>query len=88
MKSMRLVVPALLAAFALAGCSTAEKSAGTTMTVNPNCPMSGKAVDASHTEMYNGEKVGFCCGNCQAKWDKMSDAEKKACYQAAMKTGK
>lgn len=88
MKSIRLVVPALLAVFAVAGCSTQEKSAGATMIVNPNCPLSGKAVDASHTEMYNGQKVGFCCGNCQAKWEKMSDADKQAKFQAATKTTK
>ena len=32
------------------------------------CPLSGKAIDESKTAEYNGDKVGFCCGNCLKKF--------------------
>ena len=35
--------------------------------VNKNCPVRGKAVDGSTAVEV---KVGFCCGRCQAKFDK------------------
>ena len=35
--------------------------------VNKNCPVKGKAVDGSTAVEV---KVGFCCGRCQAKFDK------------------
>ena len=35
--------------------------------VNKNCPVRGKAVDGSSAVEV---KVGFCCGRCQAKFDK------------------
>jgi len=35
--------------------------------VNKECPVRGKAVDGSTSVEL---KVGFCCGRCQAKFDK------------------
>ena len=49
------------------------------------CVMSGEALDASSPSSdYMGQKVGFCCDKCQAKWVAMDDAGKQA-KLAAMK---
>jgi hypothetical protein len=54
--------------------------------VNAKCPMTGSPVDKSvTTRTFEGKTVGFCCGNCPPAWDKLSDAEKKAKLEAAMK---
>lgn len=44
--------------------------------VNSKCPVSGEPVDPAHTSNYLGKLVGFCCGNCKAKFD--ADPEKFA----------
>ena len=51
--------------------------------VNTTCPiMNSKinpaAVPAALTRTYKDKKVAFCCGDCPAAWDKLSDAEKDA----------
>ena len=39
------------------------------------CPMSGKKINPKkHTELADGRTVYFCCGSCQAKFEK--DPEK------------
>jgi hypothetical protein len=57
--------------------------------VNARCPIMGGKLDrenvpASLTRTFAGQKVGFCCGGCPAKWDKLSDEEKTAKLKAAM----
>lgn len=57
--------------------------------VNARCPIMGSKIDpakvpASLIRTFNGQKVGFCCGGCPAKWDKLSDDEKTAKLKAAM----
>jgi len=57
--------------------------------VNARCPIMGGKLDqdkvpATLTRTFNGQKVGFCCGGCPAKWDKLSDEEKAAKLKAAM----
>ena len=86
MKS-RLVLAALAAAaFAFTGCSSESKTASpSTAAANAKCPMTGKAVDGTHTVSYKGQNVGFCCGNCPANWAKLSDADKDAKLAAAKK---
>lgn len=37
--------------------------------VNDACPVSGKKVDPEATARHQGEKIGFCCGRCQAKFE-------------------
>ena len=37
--------------------------------VNTKCPVSGEAVDPSHFVVFEGRKIGFCCGNCPAKFN-------------------
>jgi len=36
---------------------------------NANCPVSGKAVDASQVSTYS-KVVGFCCGKCKSTFEK------------------
>jgi len=44
--------------------------------VNDKCPFTKAAVKTSKTAEWHDMTVGFCCGNCKAKWSKMSDSEK------------
>jgi hypothetical protein len=59
--------------------------------VNVRCPiLEGSTVDPnktpeSLTRMFKGQKVGFCCAGCVAAWDKLTDAERQAKLDAAMK---
>lgn len=57
---------------ALAGCSSTDKTdTAAAGMVNSKCPYSGHAVDAkSASSDFKGQKVGFCCGDCKAKFDK------------------
>ncbi len=51
------------------------------------CVISGEALDASSPSSdYMGQKVGFCCDKCQAKWTALSDADKKAKFDAMKKS--
>ncbi len=40
------------------------------------CVFSGKP--AKTFAQYNGQKIGFCCNDCKAKWQALSDDEKAA----------
>jgi hypothetical protein len=68
-----------------------EAAAATTKTasatpVNKVCPVSGEALPANaKTVSYQGKTVGFCCGNCPAKWANLSDADKASKLAAACK---
>lgn len=49
----------------------------------------GNAIDPnkvpdSLTREYNGQKVGFCCGGCPGRWDKLTPEQKDAKLKAAM----
>lgn len=49
--------------------------------VNTVCPvMPTHKVNPNTTDyaMYNGHKIGFCCGGCNNTWEKMSETEKQA----------
>lgn len=54
---------------------TSETSASTT--ANTHCPIMGGEVtaDGGRTE-WNGSTIGFCCPECQPKWEALSDEEK------------
>lgn len=43
--------------------------------VNDACPLSGRAVDAAEVSEQT-VVLGFCCGNCQSKFESAADAEK------------
>jgi YHS domain-containing protein len=38
--------------------------------VNAKCPLTGKAVSAEFVVEHEGRWIGFCCGNCKAKFEK------------------
>jgi YHS domain-containing protein len=38
--------------------------------VNAKCPVSGKDVDPQCFVVHEGKKVGFCCGDCKAAFEK------------------
>jgi len=88
MKVTALLVPVLAAAL-LVGCNRDSRNNnphnnnthGTKANmgmVNKNCPVSGRAASSEHTTQYKGQTVGFCCGGCPERFNKMSDAEKTA----------
>src|SRR5438876_208848 len=39
-------------------------------TINKKCPIAGKDVNKEKTSDYEGQTIGFCCGNCKEKFDK------------------
>ncbi len=70
----------------LVGCSSTTKTTDTASAgmVNSKCPYSGHAVDGTTMSDLNGQKVGFCCGDCKAKFDK-ADAQAKTDLVAKVK---
>lgn len=79
MKNLLLSGVAFLAVSLLGGCAQHKDTApAPTGLLCPVCVMSGEPVDPAVTSAYAGGKVGFCCEKCQGKWDKLSDADKKA----------
>ena len=42
--------------------------------VNATCPITGKPVQAGVTFVHQGKTIGFCCGDCLAKFKASPDA--------------
>ncbi len=64
------------------GCKK-EEAAPTAKFVNSSCPMMGRKIDPAKvpdtlTRDFKGQKVAFCCADCPAAWDKLSDTDKAA----------
>lgn len=85
---------ALLSAMIVAGCDS-DKKASTAKTgdapsmgmMNTKCPYSGEPVNsAAKTANYDGHTVGFCCNNCEAKWEKASSADKAKMWASCCPT--
>jgi hypothetical protein len=56
--------------------------------VNARCPVSGEPVDPAslspeRTRLHEGKRVGFCCPACPARWDEMSDEQKREALEKA-----
>jgi len=75
----------------LVGCASSTPAANSSANsgaapgmINSSCPYSSHAVDGKTTADYNGQKVGFCCGDCKAKFEK-SDAKAQADLVAKVK---
>lgn len=82
MKNLIRVAVVALSLTLLGGCANqADKAAPKTL--NVNCVMTGKPIDASQTVDYNGGKLAFCCEKCVAKWNAMDEAGKKKAFDAA-----
>ena len=52
--------------------------------VNKNCPVSGRPVAAGVTTVADGKTVGFCCGGCVSKWEKLTSGEREEKLKDAM----
>jgi hypothetical protein len=79
MMNLARVVVAFAALSLFGGCAQQKEHANPTGMVNSVCVISGEALDAGcPTVDYMGNKVGFCCDKCVAKWNKMDDAAHKA----------
>jgi len=79
------------------GCRNAAAPAGgsgigdaaTVTVVNSKCPIMGTALDRTKVPPslvvdFEGQKVGFCCAMCPARWRALSDDEKRAKLAAAI----
>ncbi|MFG0257678.1 MAG: hypothetical protein ACF8GE_07240 [Phycisphaerales bacterium JB043] len=44
--------------------------------VNSSCPTSGNEINPEVVSLHNGFAVGFCCENCQAKFNESDDSAK------------
>lgn len=65
---------------------SAAKEKQDSLVVNSKCPVEGGTVNKTvEMRVYDGKIVGFCCAACPPEWDKLSDADKKAKLDAAMK---
>src|SRR5437763_1533953 len=84
-----LVLACAVGALTAPGCAHNKDSKGTmaaasTKPINTMCVMNpDDQVDPDVTSDYKGQKVGFCCSKCKAKFDKMSDADKDAKLKTA-----
>lgn len=89
MKNRTLWSVALVLAVAgvvlLVGCkkkqATPPEPVASVGVVNSQCPiMPANAVDKDVSgglvRTFKGQKVGFCCGECPLKWDKLTDEQR------------
>jgi hypothetical protein len=73
-----------LSAMTLAACQSDSKAADSSTpalaTINDHCPVLGfKKVKAdAPVAQYKGQRIGFCCDKCPAKWDSWSEQKKDA----------
>lgn len=83
MKNLLTALVVTVSLFAFAGCASQSKATGPNGACCNMCPVSGKALPADcEVADYNGTKVGFCCGDCEDSWAKMTDAQKKEKFDA------
>jgi uncharacterized Zn ribbon protein len=45
--------------------------------INTRCPIDDEDVDQSVTRVWQGQRLAFCCEECRAEWDELSDQEKQ-----------
>ena len=83
MKNLIRVAVVTLSLTLFGGCANPSDKAAP-KTLNVNCLMSDKPVDANCTVDYMGGKLGFCCDKCIAKWNTMDEASKKKTYDTKM----
>ncbi len=99
MKTLSTVIFSTLLTFVLAGCNSSdsgttekEKEATpdtkTVAFVNTHCPiMMGKIDPKGATTTWQGKTVGYCCDECKATFEKLSDKDKKKALTKAEKEG-
>ncbi|MCA8954483.1 MAG: hypothetical protein KDC87_00330 [Planctomycetes bacterium] len=76
MKALAIAVLSLVALSSCAGAPAAK-------TTPSNCVFQREEAATVYRD-FAGAKVGFCCNQCAARWDGMTDEAKKAAL-AAMK---
>jgi len=69
----------------LEGLKARVKPAAAGGIVNTVCPIMGGKVNPKLTVAYKDGKVGFCCGGCVPKWNKLSDTAKATKLAAGAK---
>lgn len=82
-----VVTAALCSVLAIAGCKSDQDmnqdsanavSMGAVNSVCPIMPSHSVNPNTSEYAMYNGHKIGFCCGGCINTWENKTAAEKDA----------
>ena len=66
-----------------------ETSAGAEF-ANAHCPVMGGKIDPAkvtpkQTREWQGKKIAFCCPSCTGKWEQMSEEQKKAALEKAVR---
>jgi hypothetical protein len=78
---MYKALSAVLLTLSAVACSSGGSDAaqGGVVFANTLCPMMGGDVEADgDVVQFQGHSIGFCCGGCAPKFEKLSDAEKLA----------
>ncbi len=57
--------------------------------INSFSPITGNAIDPNNVppaymRKYKGQIVGFCCAECVAQWDRLTDSERQAKLDTVM----
>lgn len=74
-----ILVPALVATAALTPYEILDaQSSEPQEAVNRLCPIGNEPIDGETFVMYDGHRVGFCCGGCDSKFLAWSKADKDA----------
>ena len=86
MKSIRLM-SGLLVLCAACVCSAVVVSAAVKEPKDAKCPVSGKGCNPDKSVAFDGGKVWFCCGNCEAAFGKDSAKFAGKAHQQMVSTG-
>jgi len=68
-------------------CSVAIVSAAVKEPKDAKCPVSGKGCNPDKSVVFDGGKVWFCCGNCEAKFKSDSAPFAAKSHQQMVSTG-
>lgn len=83
---MRYLLASIVLMSLVVGCaqSSSQPTTESTVAVNSHCPIMGGDVteDGGRAE-WNGKTIGFCCPDCEPKWEALSDEEKAEKLAAA-----
>ena len=74
-----LFLPVLATAVALSPSSSAEAQSGPLQdAVNELCPIGAEPIDGETFVVYEGHRIGFCCGGCDSKFLAWSKEDRDA----------
>jgi YHS domain-containing protein len=86
MKSIRLM-SGLLVLCAACVCSAVVVSAAVKEPKDAKCPVSGKGCNPDKSVAFDGGKVWFCCGNCEAAFNGNPTKFAAKAHQQQVSTG-